>query len=305
MRAEPAGEYAERVTEGVFSTRYLCSPMRFGDWVLRWRIDIFQDRRSGEFFTTGEKQDTYLLAPVGGEPIPVTALVHDDFLIDNLRGRTADDLAEKIATAIGTHFTMDETERAGVLQAELVRQYRLHGADSSTGDEFDFEIDIFRDRSSSARFAAVARRVFCELVPLGESTPVRRRIWACDDALRNIDLESAAAKSDPLRLVIDRIVEHYALPAENGTILAREYQCLIAKTRAEATKISIDRRCGDGGLVASAEAMDYFDVRPIDFDSFGWATINTWVEADLSATGISEAVSRIRDRFAAQANPGP
>ena len=294
------------MTEGVFSTRYLCSPMTFGDWVLRWRIDLFQDRRSGEFFTTGEKQDTYLLAPVGGEPIPVTALVHDDFLIDNLRGRTADDLAEKIATAIGTHFTMDETERAGVLQAELVRQYRLRGGSAAgTNDEFDFEIDIFRDRSSSARFAAVARRVFCELVPLGESTPVRRRIWACDDALRNIDLESAAAKSNPLRHVIDRIVEHYALPPENGTILAREYQCLIAKTRAEAMKISIDRRCADGGLVASAEAMDYFDVRPIDFDSFGWATINTWVEADLSATGISEAVSRIRDRFAAQANPGP
>lgn len=290
--------------EGVFSTRYLCSPMTFGDWVLRKRIDVFQDRRSGEFFTAGEKQDTYLLAPVGGEPIPVTALVHDDFLIDNLRGRTADDLAEKIAIAIGTHFTMDETERAGVLEAELVRQYRLRGAEG-TSDEFDFEIDIFRDRSSSARFAAVARRAHYEMVPWGESTPVRCRIWTCDDALRNIDLEPAAAKSNPLRHVIDTIVEHYALPAENGTILAREYQCLIAKTRAEATKISIDRRCGDGGLVAAAETQEFFEVRPIDFDSFGWADIKTWVERDTSETGISEAVSRITDRFAAQANPGP
>lgn len=278
---------------------------------------MFQDGHRGDFFAAGERQGTYRLAPVGGEPIPVTMWIDDFFLIDDKRGHTANDLMDKITAAIGTHFMMDETDRRAIVQAELVRQYRLRGVNGN-GEEVDFEVDVFRDRASSTWFATTCRKAIYEMLPAfrtGMSGPFRIR--TLDDTFGDLPLE-AAPGTDLLRPVIQRISEHYSLSVENVMVFSREYQCLLDGAHDPESlgmRITIDRRCADGRLIASAETLDGFEAYPVDHPE--QATIETWIDDPLISSAIAHvaadsvdelcrvAVNEIVDRYLPRATPNP
>lgn len=317
------------MTRGTFARRYLRGPMLFGDWTLYARIDVFQDQRSGDFFARGGRQETYLIAADGGEVGPVTVWIDDDFLVDGVRNRTMTGLLGKIVDGIGEHFTMDDTERRSIIQAELVRQSRLSGVKCTK--EFNFEIDIFE--SSVGLFATLVRKECYEVLPFCHERPRRLHLWSMDerigsqnevrerDAMRRIPLPPMIVFYSDNReggldaQVYRHIQDRYSLSRESMTVFVRVYQCLerieIDQPEDDAEfvdiRISIDKRIDDGRLVASVDIRYLLEVNPIDDHEV--AHVNLWAEdprinneiACISASSVDElrntVVSRITEYY--------
>lgn len=279
--------------------------MSFGDWTLHARIDVFQDLRSGDFFAQGGRQETYLIASVGGDPSPVTVWIDDDFLVDGVRDRTMTGLVGKIGDEVGEHFMMDDTERRTIVQAQLVRQYRLSGVKGAK--EFNFEVDIFE--SGAGLFATLVRKECYEVLPFDEERP--RRLH-----LRSIEREHGrwrasygeAASALSLLQPVDRhIRDRYSLSRENMTVFERVYQCL-ERLRVDQSqfddpefidmKVSIDRRIDDGRLVASVDIRYLLEVNPIDDHDV--AHVDLWAEDPLVTNEIAcisaDSVDELRNK---------
>ena len=294
------------MTRGAFAKRYLRSPMSFGDWRLHARIDVFQDLHSGDFFAQGGRQETYLIASVGGDPSPVTVWIDDDFLVDGVRDRTMTGLVGKIGDEVGEHFMMDDTERRTIVQAQLVRQYRLSGVKGAK--EFNFEVDIFE--SGASLFATLVRKECYEVLPFDEERPRRLHLWSIDEGFSSqsskvrehgrwrvfyseTDLSPALSL---LQLVDHHIRDRYSLSRENMTVFERVYQCL-ERLRVDQSqfdgpefvdmRIGIDRRIDDGRLVASVDIRYLLEVNPIDDHDV--AHVDLWAEDPL----VTNAIARI------------